>query len=91
MSEILIDRNLLQRILDAHLELEVEARAFRKMRNQFGIGNADRLLQFGQAHQEASREQRSQIEGIYRALREALDCQDDTAVLYRLSTLFPPR
>lgn len=91
MADILIDRELLQRLLKEHLELEVEARGFRALRNRFGIGNAGPALVYAKAHQEASERERVGIQGTYLALRKALADEDDTLALSLLSVLFPPR
>lgn len=89
MSQIKIDSLLFQRLLDDHLEVTAEARAFRALRNRSGIGNADALLRFGAAHQEAEKQQRTQIEPIYRFLRDAVAAEDDARIHKLLSGLLP--
>jgi len=91
MSQLLIDRELLQRILDSHFELEAENRAYLGFA-QFGIRKNPVA---GQRYFETLAEQKakelSQMEGHYRILKETLSGQDDDAFLASLSAKFPPR
>lgn len=91
MSDISIDRETLQRILAKQLDLEAEARAFRALRNRFGVGNPGQLLRFGEAHALEERAQRHQLQGIYLMLKDALDAGDDARALSLLAALFPRR
>jgi hypothetical protein len=91
MSDILIDRDTLQRLLDSHLDLEAEARGFRTLRYRAGIKNPGAVLRYAEAHKAAVDEQRSQIEGTYLMLRDALSAGDEDRARALLSSLFPRR
>lgn len=88
-SKISIDRELLRRIVEDHLDLAAEVRGFRQIKNRFGIGNADALLRYGAAHEGAEAEQREQIKGIYGAIVTALDAHRDAEAETCLGHLFP--
>lgn len=89
-TKFCIDRELFQRIMDGHLDLAVEARTFRALRNRAGIGKGDALLKYGAAHKAAELEQKKQIEGTYDAVKAALESGDDEAAQYGIRAIFPP-
>lgn len=91
MSDILIDRATLQRLLDEHFELKAEVRGFRALRYRAGIDHPEAVLRYAEAHTRVVDEQRFQIQGTYQMLKDALAAQDDTRARSLLSSLFPHR
>lgn len=93
-----IDRDLLRRILKSHLDLSVEARAYRQQAHRFwatvdplGSEGTELLRQFQREHEAFESDQRAQVEGPYLAMTRALDCQDETTFQTLLRQVFPPR
>lgn len=91
MSQILIDRDVLQRLLDEHLELEIEARSFRTLRNRSAWKNLPLVLQFEEARAAEKSAQRVQIQGTYRIMKDCLADGDDNSFQTALASLFPHR
>jgi hypothetical protein len=95
MSRILVDRDLLQRVLDVYFDLESENRAY------FGIWQSMQLygpseIQAGlqKYHAQVQVEKAKELsgtEGVRSALREKVRAEDDASFLPKLISRFAPR
>ena len=91
MSQILIDRDLLQRILDAYFDAETDRRA------HFGIAHRGQLLhpengrRYFDAHALELEKERSESQYQQNSLHDQLQTQDDAAFLAELEATFPQK
>jgi hypothetical protein len=87
VAQILVDRDVLQRLLDEYFELAIEARAFRTLRNRSAARNLPLALEFEKAREGEEDTQRAQLDGVQRILRDSLASGDDTVFQTTLSSL----
>jgi hypothetical protein len=91
MSQILIDRDLLQRMLDRFFELDADVRAHRWIVTQAGVKNPSVWARYGDEHQKRAAEELAQMGGLPERLRETLVSEDDDAFRRTLYDQFPGR
>ena len=89
MSQITIERELLHRVLDAYFQEEAEARAYRGMAQKISLKRPEVGQQYFDIHEQETKEELSQQEGIRARLSETLRTEDDVAFLYALKAKFP--
>jgi hypothetical protein len=87
MSEILVDRNLLRRLLTDYFDIQIRDRASRALLSRGTIRNPDVGLQYGRGLQEEVARQQEQGAGFRSQLLKRLDEQDDEAFSRLLSHL----
>jgi hypothetical protein len=91
MPDILIDRELLQRILDRCFELDIDNRAHRAMVSRASAKNPGMAAQYAAFVTEEIAVQQNSFEGTRRILLDSLASGDDAAFRRTLVGLFPPR
>jgi len=90
MSQISIDRELLQRIINEYFELKIEVRGYRGLQQHTAVRQRDpaplaRFLEFLEEEKEL---ERSQNQGIRERLQNTLASEDDAAFLHALGAEF---
>jgi hypothetical protein len=92
MSNILIDRELLQRLVDRHFELVAENAAYLNLMNRARVGNDPEVAhRYVTARLQETEKQLLQTQGLRIHLEKMLDDEDDDAFQRALSDLCPPR
>lgn len=93
MASVLIERELLQRILDRCHELDIDSRAHRAMvsRASASAKNPGMATLYSDLVTQEIAAQRIASEGSRRILADTVASGDDAAVHKTLSGLFPPR
>jgi hypothetical protein len=92
LHDIPIDRELLQRILEKHFQLEAENRAYFALAMRASVGKpSDAWLRYAEAHAAEAIREKKQSEGHRKILHDNLASRDDDGVRRLLSTLFPGR
>ena len=89
MSQILIDCDLLQHIVEKYFQLEAENRAYFSLAFRGAVDKPGLHLQYVEAHATEAIREKEQTEGQRSILRGNLDAQDAVAVHQTLSALFP--
>jgi hypothetical protein len=91
--QILIDRELLQQILDEVFDLEAENRAYFGMQQKMQLRSRaqNKVAQYVAAVQEEKAKELSETEGLRTVLRDQVQTQGDAAFLARLVPRFSPR
>jgi hypothetical protein len=90
LSQILIDRDLLRRLLEQYFQWDIDNRAYRCLASRASILNPDAALQYGSLYESEVEAQRKQGAGSRRHLLDTLAAQDDDAFRKALSDSFPP-
>jgi hypothetical protein len=92
VPDILIDRGLLERIMDKYFQIEAENRAYFSLASRAAAGKpGDAWLRYAEAQKLEAAEQKKQSDGHRSILRDNLAVQDDDGVRGLLLTLFPNR
>ena len=91
MPQILIDRELLQRILDDYFESEADRRAHLAIAQRGVQKHPEASHAYFEAHARECEQQLSQTEGFRDSLSDQLRTQDDDAFLAALNAQFSAR
>jgi len=91
MSQILIDREILQRLLDRHFELTAENAAYLTLMNRARMDNPEAAHRYVTLRLDETEKQLSQTQGHRNHLSQALSAEDDDAFRLALSHLCPRR
>jgi hypothetical protein len=89
MSQITLDRELLQRVLDEYFKEWAEARAHLGMAQTMNHKRPDVGQRYFDVHERRTKEELSQEEGIRTRLSETLRTEDYEGFLYALKARFP--
>ena len=90
MSDVLIDRELLQRFVDKHFELVAENAAYLNLMNRARIDQPDVAHRYVTARLDETEKQLPQTQGLRKFLTKTLAAEDDDAFRKALSDLLPP-
>jgi hypothetical protein len=88
MSTILIDRKLLQKVLDAYFEADAESRAYLGMFQSSALKHPELANQYFDQQEQQKHKELSQTEGLRTALREKVRTEFDAAFLEELVPAF---
>ncbi len=93
MSKIMMDRKLLQQILDEFLDLEAENRAYLGLQQKMQLRspNQNKVAQYIAAVEEEKAKELSGTEGLRTAVRDQVQTEDDAAFLAKLIPRLSPR
>jgi len=91
VSQILIDREILRRMVEKHFELEVDNRAYRALLQRALLSNPGPAGLMDQFLHDEREKQSAQYAGSLRLLRDTQAAEDDAAFLRLLSSQFPSR
>jgi hypothetical protein len=89
MSQITIDRELLQRVLDAYFQEWADARAHLGLAQKLDMKRPDAGRQYFDIHKQEATKELSQDAGNITRLRETLRDGDDEAFVSVLKARFP--
>ena len=92
MSQILIDRELLQRILDIHFELEAASRAYLGVQQKAQLKTSGQPIIHHYVNEVKAEKVKvlSETQGLRSALRNMVQTKDDAAFLAELVPKFYP-
>ena len=92
MSQIMIDRELLQRILDVYFELEAENRAYLGVQQEAQLKTSGQptIHYYVNAVKTKKVKELSEIQGLRLALRDMVQTKDDAVFLAELVPKFYP-
>jgi hypothetical protein len=93
MSQMLIDRELLQELLDAYFEFRADAQAYLGLQQHTAVRQRDSrpLNAFLQALDDEKKRQQPEIQGMRQRLQGTLAAGDDAAFLLALAALLGHR
>lgn len=86
MSQILIDRELLQQILDEFLDMDAEVRAYFGIQQKMHLyyRNPSAIAKYAAAVEDSKKEELAGTEGLHTGLREMVQTEADAAFLAKL-------
>ena len=91
MSQIMIDRDFLQRMLDRLFDLEADVLAYRWTVMQVQSASPAKAIRYADEHRRRSDEEKRATEAQRKYLQESLSSGDDDAFRRTLYAQFPSR
>ncbi|MGA8911078.1 MAG: hypothetical protein WB524_25955 [Acidobacteriaceae bacterium] len=89
MSQVLIDGELVWRIMEAHFELDADNRAYRKLASKASMTNFPAAQRFVEHQAAEAKKELSHFANHLKTLRSCLDSEDDAGVQSFLRSHFP--